>query len=133
MTTDNNTIAPAPDAPDAAILAAWDRYQTARSIYDGLPFGEGLPLGSYTPEEQEQWDIIDAAEAVIKNNIATTPAGVEVQLWVSLEHSLSGRSDEQAARDRNIDYFLADEGRFDWTDRLVIAAIRSLRAMGGAA
>lgn len=133
MTTDNNTIAPAPDAPDAAILAAWERHKSAHAVYAALPFGEALPLGSYTPEEQEQWDVIDAAEAVMKNTLATTPVGVECQLWVSLCHSLTDRKDEQAARDRNLDYFLADEGRFDWTDRLVIAAIRSLRAMGGAA
>lgn len=131
---------PAPDGAttlstkdDAAIIAAWMRHKAAHAVYAALPFGEALPLGSYTPEEQQQWDMIDAAEAVIKNNIATTPAGVEIQLWVSLAHSLTDRSDEQAARDRNLAYFLADEGRFDWTDRLVIAAIRSLRAMGGAA
>lgn len=130
MNTDTSTIAP---APDAAILAAWERHKAAHSVYAALPFGDGLPLGSYTPAEQEQWDVIDAAEAVIKDTIATTPEGVEIQLWVSLAHSLTARPDEQAARDRNLDYFLADEGRFDWTDRLLIGAIRSLRAMGGAA
>lgn len=114
---------------DAAIIAAWERHKAAHAVYAALPFGDGLPLGSYTPEEQEQWDVIDAAEAVIKDNVATTPAGIEIQLWVSLAHNLSDQVDEQAAHDRDLDYFLADEGRFDWTDRLVIAAIRSLRAM----
>lgn len=129
--TNTTTATPAKD--DAAIIAAWERHKAAHGVYAKLPFGDGLPVGSYTPAEQEQWDVIDAAEATIKDTIATTHEGVEIQLWVSLAHSLTARPDEQAARDRNLDYFLADEGRFDWTDRLVIAAIRSLRAMGGAA
>lgn len=118
---------------DVAIVAAWDSHKTAHSIYADLPFGEVLPLGSYTPEEQAQWDVIDAAELVIQTTTAQTPLGVEIQLWVCLCHSLTDREAEQAARRCDLAYFLADEEQLDWSDRLVLSAIRSLRAMGGAA
>lgn len=118
---------------DAALIAAWERHKSAHAVYEALPFAEGLPMGAYTPEEQVQWDLIDAAEIEIKSTIAQTPHGIEIQLWVSLAHSLTDREDDAAARRHDNEYFLADEGRFDWTDRLVIAAIRSLRAIGGAA
>lgn len=118
---------------DAEILAAWEQHKAAHAVYAKLPWGDGLPLGCYTPEEQAQWDAIDAAEAIIHRAVAQTPDGVEIQLWVSLSHSLTDRADEQAARARDLGYFLTEEERFDWTDRLVISAIRSLRAMGGQA
>lgn len=117
---------------DAAIIAAWERHKSAHAIYADLPFGEALPMGSYTPEEQAQWDVIDAAELEIQTAVATTPLGAEIQLWVSLCHSITEREAEQAARRCDLDYFNADEEQLDWTDRLVLSAIRSLRAMGAA-
>jgi len=120
---------------DAAILAAWERISEARAVYDKLPDIPGLPIGDYTPAEQEQWDIIDAAEALIKDAVATTPEATEIQLWTSLSHSVTGWDDERAARERNLEFFLADGCQLDWNERFIIAAIRSLRAMqeGGAA
>jgi hypothetical protein len=125
-----STIAPAKD--DAEILAAWGRRSVACAIYSGLPFTE-CPSEVYTPEEQEQVNIMDAAEAAIHEATATTPQGAAIQLWTALAHIEQDRTAEAAINIMDLDWFLIDETRFDWNVRLILAALRSLRAMGGAA
>lgn len=123
-------ISPHANADDA-ILAAWGRRSVAHAIYNVLPFkdeGEG-----YTAEEQVHIDTIDEAEGVIRNAIATTSRGVEIQLWVAFNHMVSKREDDEAVNIMDLDWFLMDETRFEWPERLIIAALKSLRAMGGAA
>ena len=117
---------------DAAILAAWGRRSVASAIYSGLPFTD-CPNDVYTPEEREQVDIMDAAEEFIREARATTPRGVEVQLWTALVHIEQDRDTEAAINIMDLDWFLMDEGRFDWSTRLILAALKSLRAIGGAA
>lgn len=129
MTIDTSTTAP---APDAAILTAWQRHMEARARYDALPFSE-VPGEGYTPEELAEWDEMDAAEAIVHNTVATTTKGVEVKLWLALGHTLTDREEDKAARDGNLAFFDAQDDRFDWNARLILSAIRSLRAMGGAA
>jgi hypothetical protein len=129
MEIDTSTTAP---APDAAILAAWGHRSVASAIYSGLPFSD-CPNAAYTPEEKEQVDIMDAAEEVIRAAVATTPQGVAVQLWTALAHIEQDRDPETAINIMDLDWFLLDEGRFDWSTRLILAALKSLRAMGGAA
>ena len=109
---------------DAAIQAAWDRRAAAYEAYNLLPYDEAV--GEYTPEEAAQWAIIDEAEKVIRSTVATSPIGVAIQLWTSLAHSLGTRDDEAATLRRDLQYFDEREIELDWTDRLVIAAIRSL-------
>lgn len=104
----------------------------ARAVYDALPHGD-CPSGAYTPAEQAQWDEMDAAEAIVHKAIASTPKGVELKLWLALGHTLTSREDDKAARDGNLAYFDAQDDHFDWNARLILSAIRSLRAMGGEA
>lgn len=117
---------------DAAILAAWGRRSVASAIYSGLPFSE-CPNAAYTPEECEQVDVMDAAEIAICEATATTARGVEIQLWTALAHIEMDRDAEAAINIMDLDWFMMDEGRFDWNVRLILSALRSLRAMGGAA
>lgn len=114
--------------PDAAILAAWGRRSVASAIYSGLPFTE-CPTEIYTPEEAEQVDIMDAAEEEICAATATTPRGVEVQLWTALAHIEQDRDDESAINIMDLDWFLMKEVDYDWSTRPILAALRSLRAM----
>ena len=52
-----------------------------------------------------------------------------MQLWVAFQHSLTKRADDEAAQSANLAYF-TDDSRFDWTERLVISALRSFAAQG---
>lgn len=130
METTISTIAPAKD--DAAILAAWGRRSVACAIYATLPFSD-CPKVEYTPEEQAQIDIMDAAEILICEATATTPQGAAIQLWTALAHIEQDTHAEAAINIMDLDWFLRDETQFDWNVRLILAALRSLRAIGGAA
>lgn len=127
-----NTTTNTPAKGDEAILAAWERNKAARAIYDALPFTE-CPMAAYTPEEQAQIDIMDEAEEVICTTKATTLAGAEVQLWLALGHQLTGNEESAAAIRGDIAWFDKHETDIDWVQRITLAAIRSLRAIGGAA
>lgn len=122
MSTTIITDAPAKD--DAAILAAWGRYQAARESYDS-----DAPLGSDDTLEKEMND----AEAVIQATIAGTPKGVEIQAWIALAHIATGRDADEAAYRGDLAWFDQRDHERDWIERLLLAAIRSLRAMGGEA
>lgn len=117
---------------DAAILAAWEQHKAARATYDALPHSE-LPMQEYTPEELEQWAIMDATEEVIRSTKATTLTGVEIQLWTALGHSLNDNDECVAALRGDLAWFDAREADFDWIDRLTLSAIRSLRTIASAA
>lgn len=122
MNAPTSTIAPAKD--DAAILAAWGRYQAARETY-----GRDTPLGEDPALEKE----INDAEAVIQSTIAGTPKGVEIQAWLALAHIATGRDADEAAYRGDLAWFDERDHERDWVERLLLAAIRSLRAIGGAA
>ncbi|MGR4893326.1 hypothetical protein ACIPPQ_20060 [Sphingopyxis sp. LARHCG72] len=119
------------DKPDADILAAWGRRSAACAIYGTLPFSE-CPKTQYTPEEQTQIDAMDTAEIQICKATSSTPQGVAVQLWTALAHIEQTREAETAINIMDLDWFFIDETQFDWSVRLILAALRSLRAMGGA-
>lgn len=118
------------ESPDAAIIAAWERWQTAHAAYDALPYAdEGC---DHTPEEAAQWAIIDAEEAVIQSATATTPEGVAIQLWLALYHSQTDRETCAAIMRRDLAGLEAEAIGFDWGARLIFAALRSLQAQGAA-
>lgn len=128
MNSDNTTLAP---APDAAILAAWERRAAAFAALQELPDN---PRGNgETPERHAQWDIIDVAEVEICNAVASTPLGAELQLWCAAVYQFDTAADEGPCYRGDLDYFSQQADRRDWKDRLVIATLRSLRAQGGAA
>ena len=120
MILDNTRNAPA--KPDAEILAAWGRIGANNRNIDALN-------GSDQANDDALWDEISKDERVIHAATAATPAGVEVQLWCYLMHSVPSSDDEKAVLRRDIAYFTDLETEYDWTERLVFSAIRSLQAM----
>ena len=116
---------------DAAILAAWDRRNLAYAAYQKLAKESGD--GDYTPSEQAQWDLIDMAELLIRSVVAKTPRGVEIQIWCALHHELTDSEQVKASRCGDLDWFREHDDEMDWCHKLLLTAIYSLRAMGGAA
>ena len=113
---------------DAEIIAAWRSRKAAYARYNALPYAEDD--NTYTPEESACWATIDRAEETIRSTVASTPRGTAVQLWVAFQHGLTQRADDEAAQSANLAYF-TDDSRFDWTDKVALAALRSLAAQGG--
>lgn len=130
MITPISTNAPAKD--DASLIAAWDRARAAREFFDALPV-QNDPSLDYSPEEQAQLDIIDNAEKQIRETPATTPRGVEIKLWIALQHSLTSQANDDALKIGDLSWLEANETKVDWIDQLILSAIKSLRAMGDAA
>jgi hypothetical protein len=112
---------------DTDIIAAWRTRKAAYARYNALPMAD--EPGYLTSSEIAEWAIIDKAEAVIRTTIAKTPRGVAVQLWVAFQHRMTDRSDDAAAQSANLAYF-ADDSDQDWTERMALAALRSLAAQG---
>lgn len=118
--------------PDAAILAAWEKRAAAYATYETL--AEHTGDGPYSPEEQAQWDIIDMAELLIRNVPAKTVRGAEIQLWCGFYHVVGAQAGEtNAALRADLEWFEARDDDLDWSEKLIVASIRSLRAIGGAA
>jgi len=113
---------------DDQIVAAWRRYATARATMSVLPHAPCPPGKATTPAEDEQTDIMDAAEAVIRDGLASTVRGVEIKLWLMLhDHADNEPSALMAVRE---DLKWCDEdGSYNGFDRHIIPALRSIRAM----
>lgn len=114
--------------PDAAIVNAWSRRVEAWRQYNALPC-DAEP--ETTKAEQAVWAIIDDAENEIRTAVARTPEGIAIQLWAALA-SLSAsnyREDEEAVARRDLAHLESKAAGFEWGDRNVIAALRSLRGM----
>ncbi|MCH2240049.1 MAG: hypothetical protein MK060_19425 [Blastomonas sp.] len=118
----------APVTSDAPIIAALANYRAARATYDLLPVSE-VDGEQETPAELSEWARMDAAEQEIMDRPASTPQGVEAKLWLWLLHNQSPIEDDIAATAGNLDHFLATAAERDWSERLIISAIASLRAM----
>lgn len=120
----------AAEAPDAAILRAWETRRATFERYNALPFGETPDGDIMTPAERECWAIIDVAEDEIQAAVARTPLGAEIQCWLVLDHSVLGRADSSAVLRRDLGHFEAQGRDPDWNVLVLIAALRSLKAMG---
>lgn len=112
---------------DATISAAWESRVEAFAKLPGLrPADDNA---DYTSDEQAQWDIIDAADKAIHAATAATPHEAEMQLWTSLYYLFLDNEQVNATHRRDLDWFAERDDKFDWSERLAFAAIRSLRAM----
>lgn len=109
--------------PDSAIIAAWNSRAAAYDAYWAL----GDTSRDYQTEHRLM-AIVDEAEAVIRHATATTPLGVEMQIWTALYHFQSGSlEDDAASLRRDLPYFEAKSENLDWNEGLLISAIRSVR------
>ena len=120
MTTTTNQDAKG----DATIVAAWHRMGDTRQTIDALPDGDD--------RENELWEAFGRDEHAIQKVCASQPVGAEIQLWCNLLHNVGSNEDEMAALRRDLEWFLGREDRYDWTERLTLSAIRSLRSMQAA-
>lgn len=122
-----STGAPAKAAvgPDGALFDAWARRVEAnRMINSGT-------LGASDKAAQPYWDIITECDKLIHSTVAKTPRGIEVQIWTSLHNSSAYLLDEEAAiLAMDLDYVHAHAKDSDWDAMPMIAALRSLRALG---
>ena len=131
MTSDSTT---APEGattltnPDAAIVAAFERRAAAFHAARALPCDPAT--GGETEAQSVYWATIDAAEEEIRATVATTPRGAELQLWLSATYVFNAAEDEAPCYRTDLEYFEAQGDKRDWTDRLMIAALRSLREQG---
>ena len=109
---------------DRVITEAFAKWQAAHRERSALPDGKDI-------DEQERpfWNISDAAEELIRSTDATTPAGIAAKLWIALEHEMALQADSRLARAADVSAFADDSGQ-DWTVRLILSALRSLKAMG---
>jgi hypothetical protein len=73
-------------------------------------------------------DDIGQLEDVIRGATATTKRGAACQLWVALDHMVTHRDEEAAILREDIGWLLAKDSDFDWHERLILAALRSLTA-----
>jgi hypothetical protein len=118
---------------DAAIQAAWARWQQARATYKAMPCPdeEGVDGTAIKVEENRLWAVMDEAEETIRASRATTQRGTAIQLWVALAHSIDTNDQDAAITCGELSPILATEHTLDWNARLIVAALQSLN--GGAA
>lgn len=111
------------ESPDYVIEAAWTRRQGA--------YAEFLAAAEDLSEEQRLWAVVDDAEEVIRSTAARTNRGVLIQLWCALYHSTAATSQEQddAITRGDFDAVDREDAGLDWNARLMLAAMRSLKAM----
>ncbi len=125
-----------PNQTDSVILVAFDAWKETTRAYHALPMDAPDRDGStedeydHTSEEARLLAQIDGAEILIQHCKARTTRGVIAQLLVALQHIESDRETETTILDGDMDAIFAMDESFDWGARLVLAAIRSLQAMG---
>lgn len=110
---------------DADIIAAWATYNEARAKYDAAPF-EGPYIDGNNAAEREQLDIMEPAEKLIGECVATTLRGIEIQLWAMLVHSANSQEAAVLARTEQLDVC---PDHFDWIDCHTLNAIRAIRTL----
>lgn len=115
--------APRPDA-DSALLGAWEQRCALFSSLETLPESDNT-----TPEEAKIWEQIKAAEDVIRSQLATTPAGVSAQLFAGLHGMSPDFPVDQASQIGSLAPLEAHESKMDRSERLLLAALRSLKSM----
>lgn len=108
---------------DAEIIAAWKRRNEALAVYN-IPRDR-----DDTPEETVLINLASEQEHIIQVALASTLRGAQIQLWAALENAMVDVADCDATLREDVEYFAVNESKFDWPLRLMISALRSLRAM----
>lgn len=112
--------------PDADLIDAFDRRREAQLAFLALP-NDGNDAAVNLDDQ------VAMCETFAQLALASTLRGVEIQLWITLSHLVSDPEHDRRTYIADIEYFGLIEKSLDWPARLVLAAIQSLRAMGGAA
>lgn len=115
---------------DHEIVGAWERRTAAYTRYNSLPLDMLDIPSELTPEEAAVWAVIDEAEALILAATARTLRGVAIQLWTSLRYCVTSAIHEEAVHRNDLAALEADADNLDGQGNWLIAALRSLKAMG---
>lgn len=115
-----------PISDDAAILAAFKRFQEAHAAYDATPDVPPESNETYTPEQNRLWNLIDRADDEVGKLQAHTPQGVACKLWLAIIHISDDPEAERAAIRADLSWFEQQGDALDWNQRLIVTALRSL-------
>jgi hypothetical protein len=116
------------DAADSAILAAFARRRDAhRALATLTAHGE---FGKPTGEEYDLHAVIDQAEQVILDTMASTPEGVAAKIFVAAHYEAAGSCpDNWALVDGDLPGLEAVAAELDWSMKFTLSALRSLRSL----
>lgn len=121
----------------ADIRSAFEYRAGAYAAYLALPIEDNTTPDDLaveiTSEEKRLMADVDAAEEFIQSTKATTAGEAELQLWCAISHFCDGREPDARSYVADFRYFQMYEADLDWPAKLVFGAIKSLRALGGAA
>lgn len=113
---------------DMEFREAWQkRCDAYRTLYEIS--ASQLTDDKEIPQERKAWDAIKQAEVVIAETPATTPAGIEAKLWISIEAPLDAQ-ENKAVMFGDLDALESIWDRLDAETRTILSAIRDLRTMG---
>lgn len=116
---------------DAAILAAQERRATAYLAMAMLKPDCRSGTGCASTEELKLLREINVAEEILAASVATTPAGVQAQVWAGLYRTLScaKADDDRAVLSGDLNHLEGLGAQLDWNTRLILSGLRSLQAM----
>lgn len=121
----------------ADIRSAFEARAGAYAAYLALPIADDSSADDLDikikSEETRLMADVDAAEEFIQSAKATTAREAELQLWCAISHFCDDREPDARSYIADFRYFEMCEADLDWPAKLVFGAIKSLRALGGAA
>lgn len=122
---------PSTQQGDAVILDAWANRKAAYRALDAIPEDRRSECGTPSPTEQSLWSAIARAEKTIVESNATTPAGIEAQLWTGLHHAIAGPEfhEGQAVCFGDLERLEGMLDRLDEGQRMILSSIRALRSL----
>ena len=125
MTMITTTTEPS-KAYDGDLIAAFKLREDFQRKYLDLPVN--MEAEAFAGETQLQ-NAVDLAEGFAALALARTPRGVEIQLWTALSHMVDDPEQDWRTYSGDLEFFSGRANELDWPAKLVLAAIKSLRAM----
>ena len=110
-------------SPADAIEQAWQNIKAARAEWNRAAEDDEAA-------EQLHWQVVDREEEVIRVTQGGTARSAEIKIWLAVLHTLTSRHDDDNTMREDLAAISAGEVELDWTARLMLSAIRDLRAMG---
>ena len=110
-------------SPADKIEQAWQHIKDARAEWNRAAEDDEAA-------EERHWQLVDAAENLIRETEGNTARSAEIKVWLAFLHTLTSRRDDDNTMREDLAAISAGEVELDWTARLMLSAIRDLRAMG---
>lgn len=114
---------------DAEMAALFSERRDAQIAYMNLP-----TTGDRDSAEAVRLDdLVGKLETAAERADVATVTGVEMKLWIALSHLVVDPDQDRRSYGADLEFFEQNVRDLDWPARMVLSAIRSLRACGGAA